>query len=155
MDIVSAGTALIRIVSVSVQSDHHAGLAFFSCHNSVMSYLECFVDICQGSKMGSCTLQCGEFYRTGLQPCLSRYLVSQSSRTAGKLLVSESIHEIGSIAQLAYETSVSQSDAFRYGNNNGRLGFGQIFYLFHELVHIKGYFRKVDCIRSGAVITAA
>ena len=58
-DIVSAGAALVRIVSISVQSDHHAGLSFFCSNYCVMSYLECFIDISQGSEVGSRTLQGG------------------------------------------------------------------------------------------------
>ena len=101
VDIVSAGAALIRIVSVAVQRDHHAGLSFFSSLYRIISNLECFVDIGQGSQMRSGTLQGGELYRTGLQAGLSRNLVGKGSRTAGKLLVAESIHEIGSIANPA------------------------------------------------------
>ena len=155
MDIVSAGAALVRIVSISVQSDHHAGLSFFCSNYCVMSYLECFVDISQGSEVGSRTLQGGEFYRTGLESCFCRYLVSQSSRTAGKLLVSECIHEIGSIAQFAYKTSVCQGNSFGNCDYNGGFGCCQMFYLLHELVHVKSNFRKIDGIRSCTVIAAA
>ena len=64
--LVSAWTALVRIVAVSVQCDHHAGLAFVRGNHSVMAYLKRFVDICQGSNVCSGSLQCRELDR----PCL-------------------------------------------------------------------------------------
>ena len=116
-----------------------------------MAYLESFIDICQGSQVRSCSLQCGELNGTGLKTCLSRNLICQHNSSAGHLLVPECIHR-NFLTKLTYISAVCHLNALGHSDHYGRLGSSQLFHILHEFIDIKYSLRKINCITSAAVI---
>ena len=97
--------------------------------------------------MRSASLKCREFHSPCLAVTFCRQEICQIGSGSLKLLMSESIHIVSYISQLAYITSVCQFYSLGNSNHNGRFFAEQLFYFFQKFVNIKRNFREIDQIR--------
>ena len=94
MDIIHAGSGLIRIVRYTVNDNHLAAVAFICSLHCGAAYHKGLVDIHSGRQVGSASLKGAELYSAGLAAYLVVNQISQVRGRTGQLLVAECIYII-------------------------------------------------------------
>ena len=151
MDIVQINGAQIRILADSLEDRHHSGLALSGSLCGSAARCESFVDVGQGSDVGTCSLKSGELDRASLQAGLLGDDPAEVGSRAAQLFVAECVDGKNRAAGFADELAVSSRDTLGNRDDDGTLGLRQIFDLFHESIEVEGPLRQIDRVTAGAV----
>lgn len=119
MNVLYFCSALIRVVRQTLDDNHLAAVSLVRSFYRSAAYLVSFQDVHTGSAVGSGSLQGAQLNGTGLAADIPGNIACQIIGSTGKLLVAKGVNKVDALSQLAYITSVVQTDSFGNSDDSG------------------------------------